>query len=87
MKIVHRRIQQDIENNLFKGKATLIKEIQKKHPEKSIYLNCDEPDIRQALTNVTSTEIKDFIGNNKLVFIDEAQRVKAYFLTHIQAVP
>lgn len=47
----------------------------------SIYLNCDEPDIKDALTNKTSTELKYFIGNRKLVIIDEAQRVKNIGLT------
>ncbi len=47
----------------------------------SIYLNCDEPDIKDALTDKTSTELKYFIGNHKLVIIDEAQRVKNIGLT------
>ncbi len=93
MKIITRIIQKSIEKKLFKGKAiiiygprqvgktTLIKEIQKKYLKKSIYLNCDEPDIRQSLTNATSTEIKEFIGNNQLVFIDEAQRIKNIGIT------
>jgi len=91
--IIPRTIQKNIENHLFKkkvviiygprqvGKTTLIKEIQKKYPEKSTYLNCDEPDIRQALTQVTSTEIKEFIGRNRLIFVDEAQRVKNIGIT------
>lgn len=88
MKIVKRTIKKSIESKLFKGKVlviygarqvgktTLIKEIQKKYPDISIYLNCDEPDIREVFTNATSTEIKAFIGDKKLVFLDEAQRVK-----------
>lgn len=47
----------------------------------SVYLNCDEPDIKDALTDKTSTELKYFIGNRKLVIIDEAQRVKNIGLT------
>lgn len=93
MGILPRTIHKHIENRLFKGKiiiiygprqvgkTTLIKEIQKGRSEKSIYLNCDEPDIRQMLTDVSSTEIKDFIGKNRLVFIDEAQRVKNIGIT------
>lgn len=85
---IKRKIQEKIEKKLFKGKiiiiygarqvgkTTLIKEIQKKYNNNSIYLNCDEPDIREALTDKTSTELKSFIGEKKLVFIDEAQRVK-----------
>jgi predicted AAA+ superfamily ATPase len=88
MKIIERTIKKGVEDSLFKGriiviygarqvgKTTLIKEIQKGYPDISVYLNCDEPDIREAFTNATSTEIKAFIGNKKLVFLDEAQRVK-----------
>ncbi|NQT75161.1 MAG: ATP-binding protein [Candidatus Omnitrophica bacterium] len=86
--MIKRTIQEGIEARLFKGKViiiygarqvgktTLIKEIQKKYPDVSIYFNCDEPDIREAFTDVTSTEIKNFIGTKRLVFLDEAQRVE-----------
>lgn len=85
--MINRLIQPKIEGKLFKGKViiiygarqvgktTLIKEIQKKYQENSLYLNCDEPDIRDNLTNKTSTELKSFIGNKKIVFLDEAQNV------------
>ncbi len=86
--IIKRTIQKSIENGLFKGKiiilygarqvgkTTLVKEIQKNYPDNSIYLNCDEPDIRAALTDKTSTELKSFFGHKKLVILDEAQQVK-----------
>jgi len=92
-KIIHRKIQKDIEKALFKGKiviiygarqvgkTTLVKEIQKKIPDNSTYFNCDEPDVRQALMNKTSTEIKAFLGSKKLIILDEAQRVKNIGLT------
>ncbi|MEA2097359.1 MAG: ATP-binding protein [Candidatus Cloacimonadota bacterium] len=57
------------------GKTTLAREIEKKLNIKSLWLNGDEPDIRNQLTNVTSTQLKSMIGSNKLVFIDEAQRI------------
>lgn len=88
MTIVKRKIQERVEEALFKGKVviiygarqvgktTLAKEIQRKHFEKSIYLNCDEPDIRAAFTDKTSTEIKSFLGDKKIVILDEAQRIK-----------
>lgn len=63
------------------GKTTLINKIKESSVCKTIYLNCDEIDVRQALTNKTSTELKNFIGNNKLVIIDEAQRVQNIGLT------
>ena len=91
--IIKRKIQNDIEKRLFRkkvviiygarrvGKTTLIREIQKKFKDISLYLNCDEPDIREALTAKTSTELKSFIGPKQLVIIDEAQRVRNIGLT------
>jgi uncharacterized protein len=58
------------------GKTTLVRMIQNEYNYKTIFLNCDEPDIRESLTNKTSTELKELIGNNNLILIDEAQRVK-----------
>ena len=91
--IIARTIETKLEKSLFLGKivviygarqvgkTTLVKKILEKYPQDSIYLNCDEPDIRAALTNKTSTELKSFIGSNRLVVIDEAQRVNNIGLT------
>lgn len=88
MESIHRSLQPKIEQAIFKGKVivlygprqagktTLVKEIQKKYPDESIYLSCDEPDIRTAFTSATSSAMKAFIGNHRLVFLDEAQRVE-----------
>ncbi len=62
------------------GKTTLVKQLQTHYPD-SLYLNCDEPDIRAALTNTTSTALKSFLGKAPLVFLDEAQRVQNIGLT------
>jgi uncharacterized protein len=86
--IIKRALQASIERFLFKGKVivlygarqvgktTLVKEIIKDHPDTSLYLNCDEPDIRLSFSNKTSTELKSLIGNKRLVVIDEAQSVR-----------
>lgn len=88
-----RHIQKAIEESLFKnkviviygarqvGKTTMVKEIQKRYEGQSLYLNCDEPDIRNSLSGKTSTQLKSFFGNNRLVIIDEAQRVTDIGLT------
>lgn len=90
--LIKRTIQSVIENHLFKkrsvvvygprrvGKTTLARQIQQKFPD-SRYFNCDEPDIRDALTNKTSTELVNFLGKRKLIVLDEAQRVKNIGLT------
>jgi len=91
--VIKRALQPIIESRLFKGKiiilygarqvgkTTLIKNIQNKFPDSSLYLNCDEPDIRALLTETTSTKLKSIIGNKNLILIDEAQRVKNIGLT------
>jgi predicted AAA+ superfamily ATPase len=93
MRIYPRAIQPVIENNLFQGKiiiiygarqvgkTTLCKAILQKHEQTSLYLNCDEPDIRAMLTNRTSTELRQIIRQKQLIIIDEAQRVKNIGLT------
>lgn len=91
--IIERLIQENIEKSLFKGKiiivygarqvgkTTLLHQILKKYPDNSLYLNCDEPDVRQALTNQTSSALHNFIGSRRLLVIDEAQRVENIGLT------
>ncbi len=88
-----RAIQPLIEQALFKGKViilygarqvgktTLIRAIQEKYAVDALYLNCDEPDIRNALSDKTSTELRMLIGSKPLVLIDEAQRVRNIGLT------
>ena len=91
--MIKRQIQSNIEACFFKGKAviiygarqvgktTLIKSIQKKDYQNSLFINCDEPDYRAILTDISSTELKEIIGSKNVVFIDEAQRVKNIGLT------
>jgi len=91
--LIERAIYQQIINNLFKGKAiiitgprqvgktTLLQAIMKESESKVLYLNCDEPDIRPKLENASSTSLKALIGDNALILIDEAQRVKNIGLT------
>jgi len=62
------------------GKTTLAKELLSNY-KNSLYLNCDESDIRSRLTNKTSTELKSLFGNSRVVVIDEAQRIPNIGLT------
>lgn len=63
------------------GKTTLLKEIIKEQKENVLYLNCDEPRTVSALTNRNLEDIKALTGGNKLVVIDEAQKVDNVGLT------
>lgn len=91
--IIKRKLQEIIENFMFKnkiiviygarqvGKTTLLKELMSKYENDCLYLNCDEPDVRMALSNKTSTELGQLIGGKKLICIDEAQMVREIALT------
>jgi len=91
--MIKREILDSVDGRLFKGKliviygarqvgkTTLLKEIANKYSNERIFLNCDEPDIRELLTNVTSTKLKNLVGQKKLILIDEAQRVKNIGIT------
>jgi len=90
---IKRDIQDLVTSKLFKGRAviiygarqvgktTLIKRIQDEYHLRSSYLDCDEPDIRESLFNKTSTQLKELVGDSRLVLIDEAQRVKNIGIT------
>lgn len=56
------------------GKTTLVKDMLK-GISGGVYLSCDEPDVRVAFTNKTSTEMKAFIRGARIIVLDEAQRV------------
>ena len=64
------------------GKTTFLKQLASgKNAEDILFLNCDEPDIRSQLENVTSARLRVLIGSHKFVLIDEAQRVENIGLT------
>ncbi len=63
------------------GKTTLLRQFEKRFTSESIFLNCDERDIRHYLSDTTTTNLAKLITNKKLILIDEAQRVKNIGLT------
>jgi predicted AAA+ superfamily ATPase len=63
------------------GKTSLLEKVEARYAGKTIWLDCDEPDIRERLTNATSTMLRAWVGDAELVLIDEAQRVKNIGLT------
>jgi len=86
MKIIKRHIQGQIESRLFTnniiviygprqaGKTTLVKEIAKKY-EKSIYLNCELPNIKDLLSSFDIALIYNNIKNYNIVIFDEAHLI------------
>lgn len=91
--MIKRTVQEAIRKRLFKGKAmllfgprqvgksTLIETLIKEEGPEYRYLNGDDADVREILTNTTATKLKAIVGNRKIVFIDEAQRISNIGLT------
>ena len=63
------------------GKTTLVTSLLEKREEKTLFLNGDEPDVRELLEGVTSSRLKALFGKSRIVFIDEAQRIREIGLT------
>ena len=85
--MIRRELQDVIEQHLFKGKAiivvgarqvgksTMFRMILEGRNEPTLMLNCDGPEVKETLTKVNLRELQMLIGQNKIVVIDEAQRV------------
>jgi predicted AAA+ superfamily ATPase len=61
------------------GKTTLIHQILEQ--KEYLFLNGDDPLVRTLLTNPSTKEIEGIIGKQKILFIDEAQRIENIGLT------
>ena len=91
--MINRVLQSVIESRLHRGKAviiigprqvgktTMLQMLSSNSGDRVIQWNCDEPDVRQKLTNATSTQLSAEIGTANLVLIDEAQRVQNIGIT------
>ncbi|MCQ2227877.1 MAG: ATP-binding protein [Bacteroidales bacterium] len=84
--MIERNIGKDVTKTLARGKAAII--IGARQIGKStllehlfagrndvLWLNGDDFDVRQMFENITSTRLRAIIGDNKVVVIDEAQRI------------
>jgi len=85
---IKRTLEDKIKSHLFKGKAivvygarqvgktTMVKRILDESKLMVKYINCDEADQRRQLLEAeTSSDLRQVIGDSKMVIIDEAQRV------------
>lgn len=63
------------------GKSTLMRQIVEDANMKHLSLNCDDPDVRLLLTDINSTSLRMLVGDNRIIMIDEAQRVENIGLT------
>jgi predicted AAA+ superfamily ATPase len=58
------------------GKTTLINEIAANITKNFLYINGDDPAVRLAWNNPSQAFIKTYIGDHKVIVIDEAQRIE-----------
>lgn len=84
--MINRALEQRIRDRLFRGKAIIVygaRQVGKTslieritHNQEGVFwLNCDEADVREILTHTTSGRLRALIGRNRIVVVDEAQRV------------
>lgn len=91
--MIQRKLTRIIENRIFKGKAiiivgarqvgktSLMRTLISQRTEPILSLNCDDPEVRAMLSGVNLSDLRLLIGRNKIVVIDEAQRVDGIGLT------
>ena len=59
------------------GKSTFVAQLLAQNSKKKVLqLNGDDDDTRELLAKPNSTKLKNIIGNNEILFIDEAQRIQ-----------
>jgi hypothetical protein len=85
--LLNRELKKRIIDKLFKnkviilygarqvGKTTLVKEILKDFASDGRYLNCEMLSVQEGLKDAEGEKIKSFLGDYKLVVLDEAQNI------------
>lgn len=58
------------------GKTTIVQHLVELANDPALYLNADEPSIKATLENSKLEDLRNVVGNNKLVVIDEVQRIE-----------
>lgn len=86
MTLIPRLIQPAVENALFRhkmivlygargvGKTTLLRAVIEPHQADTLYLDCDDPAARDALSRRRKSDLRALLGGRSLLVIDEAQR-------------
>lgn len=84
---ISRKIEENIKNSLFKGKiviiygarqvgkTTLAKKILSEHGDSGKYYNCELLSVERGLSEPEAEKIKAFLGDYKIVVLDEAQKI------------
>lgn len=97
MTLVRRQLQQIIQERMFQGKAIvlvgarqvgkstlfhqILESMEYTASQQVLSLDCDDTETRSMLENMNLSELRLLVGNNKIIMVDEAQRVKGIGLT------
>lgn len=91
--MIQRLISERIESKLFKGKAilvsgarqvgktTMLKAMLKNYSGNILSLDGDDVTIQNLMNRPNTQQLKQIIGNNRIIFLDEAQRIPEIGLT------
>jgi len=91
--MITRVLKDKIEKSFFKGKAiivsgprqvgktTMLKHILSNYMELTQFLDGDDTTVQDILSRPNSQQIKQILGNSKIIFIDEAQRISEIGIT------
>lgn len=85
--MITRMLLQQMSDNVFKGKVlllfgprqvgktTIIQELLKEFAEITTQLNADDPSVRRILDTPNTEQLRQIIGNKRIIFVDEAQQI------------
>ncbi len=58
------------------GKTTLLQNMLKNYPKPVLYINAEEPANKRLFADLSVSKIREIIGGNEIVVIDEAQQIE-----------
>lgn len=91
--MIKRQLSERIKSKLFQGKAilvsgarqvgktTLLKAMLEQQPGNILHLDGDDLTIQTLMNRPNTQQLKQIIGNNRIIFLDEAQRIPEIGLT------
>jgi len=85
--MIKRSLERIIQKHLFRnkaiiiygarqvGKTTIVEELVKEFTGTTLFLNGDDADVREFLSEISATKLIPIIRNHKIIVLDEAQRI------------
>ncbi len=63
------------------GKSTMFNELMSELEAPVLSLNCDDPNVRRELSDISTTDLNHLVADNKVIMIDEGQRLSDIGMT------